>query len=129
MALPTFDTDALERRGHEFSVVDEGGMTCVLLSDFPLPPGFTVAKSNLLLRLNPGYPDVPPDMWWFEPAVQRTDNVPIAATDCFENFLGRRWQRWSRHLTPEQWRPGVDSIESFVAVINRELASNGAVAA
>jgi len=124
MALPTFDTEALERRGHQFSVVEEGGMTCVLLPEFPLPEGFTVDKSSLLLRLNPGYPDVPPDMWWFDPPVQRSDNVPIAATDHSEDFLGRRWQRWSRHLTPDQWRPGIDSIESFVAVINRELFSN-----
>lgn len=129
MALPTFDTDALEGRGHEFAVMEEGGMTCVLLPRFSLPPGgFTVDKSDLLLRLNPGYPDVPPDMWWFDPPVQRADNVPIAATDHYEDFMGRRWQRWSRHLNPDQWRPGIDSIESFVAIINRELSSNMAVA-
>lgn len=128
MALPTFDTEALECHGYVFSVVEEGGMTCVLLPDFSLPEGFTVGKSSLLLRLNPGYPDVPPDMWWFDPPVRRSDNAPIAATDHSEDFLGRRWQRWSRHLTPEQWRPGIDSIESFVAVINRELLRNTGMA-
>jgi len=128
MALPTFDAEALERRGHAFSVAEEGGMTCVLFPNFPLPEGFTVDRSSLLLRLNPGYPDVPPDMWWFDPPVQRSDNLPIAATDHSENFLGRRWQRWSRHLTAGQWRPGVDSVESFVAIINRELFSNATLA-
>lgn len=127
MALPTLDAQALQQRNRPFSIADEGGMTCVLLPEFELPGGYTQPKADLLLRLNPAYPDVPPDMWWFDPPVMRNDGVAIPATDHFENHLGRRWQRWSRHLPSGQWSSASDSIESFLAVISRELQSSSPV--
>jgi hypothetical protein len=79
------------------------------------------SRADLLLRLSPGYPDVPPDMWWFNPAVRRADGRPIAATESQEAYFGRTWQRWSRHLNSGQWRAGVDSIESYLALVRKEL--------
>ncbi len=96
-------------------------MTCIVFKDFQLPSGFNCEKSDLLIRLHPGYPDIPPDMWWFDPPARRADGRPIPATDVIEQHLGRGWQRWSRHFNSGQWRPGIDSLESFLALINREL--------
>jgi hypothetical protein len=96
-------------------------MTCVVLRDFALPLGFDRQKSDLLIRLNAGYPDVQPDMWWFDPPVRRADNQPIPATEVLEHYLGRSWQRWSRHLAAGQWRSGIDGLESFLALVRREL--------
>jgi hypothetical protein len=121
VALPPEDIDALKRRGMAYTVTEEGGMTCVMFPTYALPKGFKTQNSDLLLRLNPGYPDVAPDMWWFDPPVQRMDGASIQATEHFEHHLGRRWQRWSRHLTAAQWKSGIDSIESFLAIIQREL--------
>lgn len=119
--LPSIDIEYLQARapGHRLSV--EGGMTCVFIPSFPLPQGFDRQSADLLLRLAPGYPDIPPDMWWFDPAVRRADGVQIPATQAREGHLGRQWQRWSRHLTPGQWRSGVDSLQSFFALIRKEL--------
>ena len=91
--------------------------------NFTLPEGFTQQSADLLLRLSPGYPDVPPDMWWFDPPVQRSDGRPIVATESQEVHLGRVWQRWSRHLTPGQWRGGIDSVESYLSLVDKELAA------
>ena len=96
-------------------------MTCVVIPMLPIPAGLTVGVADLLLRLAPGYPDVPPDMWWFNPPVKRTNGVEIQATQAYEHILGREWQRWSRHLMPGQWRSGVDCIESYLAIVRREL--------
>jgi hypothetical protein len=96
-------------------------MTCVVLRGFILPSGYDRSQSDLLLRLNQGYPDVPPDMWWFDPPVRLADGRPVRATQCTEHYLGRSWQRWSRHFTPGQWRSGIDSLESFYALIRIEL--------
>ncbi len=96
-------------------------MTCLVLHDFHLPEGFNCEKSELLLRLQPGYPDVPPDMWWFDPPARRADGKPIPATEVIEHHLGRGWQRWSRHFSAGQWRSGVDGLESFLALIRKEL--------
>ncbi len=121
MSLPQIDLDYLVERSVEHRIVSESGMICVVLPGFPLPPGYTIAQSDLLVRLSAGYPDVPPDMWWFDPPVVRIDGQPIDCTQAVESHLGRQWQRWSRHFQPGQWRSGVDSIESFLALIRKEL--------
>jgi hypothetical protein len=99
----------------------EGGMICVLIPNFPLGEGFDQEAADLLVRLATGYPDVAPDMWWFHPPVRRADGQEIPATQAYERHLGREWQRWSRHLQPGQWRSGIDSLESYIAIIRREL--------
>lgn len=119
--LPPIDQDHLQTRAPGSAVSIDGGMICVVIPAVPLPTGFTVSHADLLLRLSPGYPDVPPDMWWFAPAVQRIDGRPIAATEIQEFHLGRSWQRWSRHLNPGQWRSGIDSLESYLALMRQEL--------
>lgn len=119
--LPSIDQDYLKARAFGSTVSVDGGMICILIPSFPLPTGFTASSSDLLLRLSPGYPDVPPDMWWFSPAIVRVDSLTIPATECQEFHFGRTWQRWSRHLNPGQWRSGVDSLESYLAVIRNEL--------
>jgi hypothetical protein len=121
--LPPDDTKYLAERvgngGH--TLTSEANMTCLVFHDFHLSVGFDHDKSDLLLRLQPGYPDVPPDMWWFEPPVRRADGQPIPNADLIEHYLGRNWQRWSRHLTAGQWRSGVDGLESFLALLRKEL--------
>jgi hypothetical protein len=119
--LPSVDTEFLNARMPGFSVTSDGGALCVLLPNFPLPPGYDRGVCDLLLRLSPGYPDVPPDMWWFSPAVRRVDGAAIAATQVQQVFFGRQWQRWSRHLTAGQWRSGIDSLESYLALVRKEL--------
>ncbi|SRR6266851_2111957 len=119
--LPLVDQSHLDERAPGSVITTDAGMICVVIPGFALPSGFTREGADLLLRLSPGYPDVPPGMWWFQPPVQRTDGQPIAATQSQEVYLGRTWQRWSRHLNPGQWRAGVDSIESYLSLVRKEL--------
>ncbi len=121
--LPPNDTKFLtERVGNAKHILtSEQNMTCIVLHDFRLPAGLNHEKSDLLLRIQPGYPDVPPDMWWFDPPVRRADGHAIPATEVIEHYLGRGWQRWSRHLPPGQWQSGVDGLENFLALVRKEL--------
>lgn len=121
MPLPQSDVTYLKTRGLVHEVADESGMTCVVVSQWPLPAGFDRDESDLLLRLSPGYPDVPPDMWWFSPAVHRHNGEALPATDAVETYLGRTWQRWSRHFGSGQWQSGVDGLESYLALIRQDL--------
>lgn len=122
MALPQPDVEFLDSRGLAYTVSEEGGMTCVVFSNHKLPAGLNVASADLLIRLSPGFPDIPPDMWWFSPGVTRPDGQVIPATEVIEQHLGRSWQRWSRHLNASQWHSGIDNLQTFIAMINRELA-------
>lgn len=121
MSLPKDDTEYLNERGIRYELVNDSGMTCLILSGWPLPPGYDHEAADLLLRLNPGYPDVNPDMWWFDPPVRLADGAGLPATDVVEQYLGRSWQRWSRHFTNGQWQSGIDGLESFLALIRRDL--------
>ena len=126
--LPSLDLEYLTRfPGHTVSM--DGGMICVVIPNFPLPPGLNRQTADLLLRLAPGYPDIPPDMWWFDPAVCRADGVEIPATQARENHVGRQWQRWSRHFAQGQWNSGLDSVESYLALVRRELVKAAMVQA
>jgi hypothetical protein len=122
MALPQPEVEFLDSRRLVYTVHEEAGMTCVVFSNYRLPGGLSVGAADLLIRLSPGFPDVPPDMWWFSPGLSRTDGVVIPATDVTEQHLGRTWQRWSRHLNASQWQSGIDNLQTFLAMIDRELA-------
>lgn len=124
MPLPTLDSQYISERGFLHQVSVENGMTCVVLPDWPLPHGYNRSSSNLLIRLQAGYPDVPPDMWWFEPFVQFADGSEIPATQVRELHLGRTWQRWSRHLRADQWRAGIDGLETYLALVSTDLQTH-----
>lgn len=121
MNLPESDADFLRDRGLAPQVVEEGGMTCVVFAGWPLPPGYNHPTADLLIRLQPGYPDLPPDMWWFAPALTLANGGAVEATQAHEVHLGRTWQRWSRHFQGGQWQSGIDGLESYLALIGREL--------
>lgn len=121
MSLPEHDATCLVERGVTFTVTVEAGMTCVVLRGYRLPSGYDHDQADLLLRLSPGFPDVQPDMWWFDPAIRLKDGRVVKATEQTEHHLGRNWQRWSRHFNSGQWRSGTDSLESYLALIRKEL--------
>ncbi len=119
--LPSNDTQFLAERSVQHSVTPESNMTCVVFPNFALPGGFDRGQADLLLRLSAGYPDVAPDMWWMNPPVKRANGLAIQATEVTEHYLGRSWQRWSRHLAAGQWKSGIDGLESYLALVRREL--------
>jgi hypothetical protein len=121
MSLPQVDLVHLRERGGEFEITSDANMVCVIIRGYGLPPGYDRSKSDLLLRLSAGYPDLPPDMWWFDPPLRLATGKVIEATDLTEHFLGRSWQRWSRHFSPGQWRSGIDCLETFLALVRKEL--------
>lgn len=127
MALPPTDSAFLADREIAHSITMEGGMTCVVFPNWLVPPGFDRDSADLLVRLPSGYPDVPPDMWWFSPGIKMADGRTAQATETIERHLGRDWQRWSRHFQAGQWRSGIDGLESYLALIRHELARSAGV--
>ena len=121
MSLPEIDNAYLNERGIPHDVVNDSNMTCVVFPKWPLPPGFDRQAADLLIRLSAGYPDVHPDMWWFDPPVRLATGCDLPATQVMEHHLGRSWQRWSRHFDKGQWQSGVDGLESFLALIRLDL--------
>jgi hypothetical protein len=98
--LPEHDVQYLAEREITHEVVSDLGMVCVLLPDWKLPDGLSMAETTVLLRLAAGYPDVAPDMWWCLPAVRLADGSAIQATDLTEQHLGRSWAVEIGHRRP-----------------------------
>ena len=121
MTIPQSDITYLNERGIAHEIVTESGMICVVMLQWALPSGLDRAAADLLVRLSPGYPDTPPDMWWFSPAVHLANGNALPATNVIQTYLGRQWQRWSRHFSNGQWQSGVDGLASFLALIRKDL--------
>lgn len=117
------DKEHLDELGLDYEVTSEGGLICVVIKNWPLPLGYEPAQVDLLLRLPVGFPDAQPDMYWCDPPVRvaATDSFPQAA-DLMESYLGRTWQRFSRHLPGGAWQPGRDTLASYLALIYQGLA-------
>ncbi|MGE5282002.1 MAG: E2/UBC family protein [Chloroflexota bacterium] len=122
MLAPT-DKEHLDQLGLDYEVIQEGGLICVVIKGWALPPGYQPDKVDLLLRLPMGFPDAQPDMYWCDPPVRvaATGSYPPAAEQ-MEHYVGRTWQRFSRHLSGGAWQAGRDDLGSYLALIYRGLA-------
>ena len=95
---------------------EAGGWRLLVISDYPLPPGFIPNRVQLLVKLPPGFPDAAPDMFWVFPAV-RTPSGCAPRSTCNERLLGKDWQRFSWHLAPGAWRPGVSTLRDYLRCV------------
>jgi hypothetical protein len=118
MPLLPEDETYLEERGIEYRIVIESGVEHVLFAQ-GLSDRYDNSQVEIALKIPAGYRMTPWDMFWVSPTIRlRTGTYP-PASETFENFLGRKWQRFSRHLP--SWRPGVDSLRSFLPLVLAEL--------
>jgi len=95
---------------------DAGGWFFLVVSDYALPTGYTPNRVQLLLKLPPTFPDAAPDMFWLYPEVKApTGNMPRSTST--ERLLNQDWQRFSWHLVPGAWKPGVSSLRDYLRCI------------
>ena len=119
--LPSGDRQYLENRGLLFEEVMDGNQKGVIIRGFQLPPGrFDIGQADILILLPPGYPDVPPDMFYLMPWVRLVQGAryPRAADQPFK-FNSQTWQRWSRHSN--EWRPGMDGMWTMLKRVEYAL--------
>lgn len=120
-ALPSMDREYLATHAIEHTLVSTGSQPGVILRNLATAKGkFSDAQADFLILLPPGYPDLPPDMFYVFPWLKLADTGawPRAADQPFD-FDGRRWQRWSRHC--QAWRPGVDGLHTMIARLHNAL--------
>lgn len=94
----------------------------IVLRQFTLPADrFDAPFADILILLPSAYPDVAPDMFYTMPWLRLCgiNRYPRAA-DQAVNFVGKSWQRWSRHNN--SWRPGVDGIWTMLKRVETALA-------
>lgn len=95
---------------------EQEGWTFLVIADYLLPSGFKPNRVDLLVKLPPGFPDAAPDMFWTYPPV-KAPNGNLPRSTCEERLLGKDWQRFSWHLAPGAWQPGVSGLRDFLRCI------------
>lgn len=118
--LPADDIAFLEAKQLKYEVAVEAGHLCVVILDYRLPAGYDHDTVDLLLRLPAGWPDSKPDMFWVSPRIAYANGAQPATSGSTGTYLGRSWQRFSRHLPNGAWRPG-DGLETWMATIRKLL--------
>ncbi len=122
LALPESDRRYLDDHSIVAELVNDGPHMGIVLKQMPLPAGkFNHTAADVLVILPPGYPDISPDMFFCDPwlTLLSAGRYPTCA-DVSHLFLGRNWQRWSRHNS--SWRPGVDGLHTIIKRIEHALA-------
>ncbi len=123
MFLPEFDKDYLLEKEYVFEEKIDANRNGLIIRNWILPIGkYNLETSDLLIFLPNGYPEVRPDMWYFNPAILLAPSNKLAKqTQVNINFEGKVWQRWSRHYPPNEWRSGIDGIHTYLKKVQTAL--------
>jgi hypothetical protein len=107
-----------EQRYHEVSELPQpDGWTFVIYRDFQIPSDYRPDRIDVLVKLPPTFPDAAPDMFWVSPHVTVGPGGSSPRGTTTENVLSASWQRFSWHLSPGSWRPGVSTMRDFIRCI------------
>lgn len=120
--LPEQDEDFLLANSFEWEAIKDGRFNWVIISNYPVPEGYTIDKVNVALRIDPGYPVAQIDMAYFYPDLHLVSGKAIPAIQARQIIEGKNWQRWSRHRTGHNpWRPGLDDISTHLHMVTTWL--------
>jgi hypothetical protein len=104
-----------------WEAVLDGKVMCVVIYDWPLPPGYNVDVADVHVRMTEGYPEAQIDMAYFAPALARRDGRGVNGLSTLQ-FDGRQWQQWSRHRTANSpWRIGEDDLSTHTGYVSAWL--------
>lgn len=105
------------RHGEVNRLPQSDGWTFVVYRDFRLPSEYRPDRVKLLVKLPPAFPDAQPDMFWVSPSVVVGSTGTSPAGTSVEVVLGEPWQRFSWHLEPGAWRPGVSDLRDYLRCV------------
>lgn len=115
--------DELEKHAKELSnstglkaeIIDQGNRLFVVLSKVTLQAGSArVTSTDVLFIADTQYPLSAMDMFWTEVDVVRPDGTSFEGSDTFEEYLGRKWRRFSYHRNGV-WNPGGNPLMDHFA--------------
>jgi hypothetical protein len=115
------DEECLGASGHAWETVADNQAKWLIITNYPVPPGYNHQQVTIALRIPPSYPDDQIDMAYFWPPLVLTNGRPIpnltpAPVD------GKEFQQWSRHRTAANpWRPGLDNVCTHLLLVNTWL--------
>ncbi|MDM0053822.1 multiubiquitin domain-containing protein [Variovorax sp. J22R115] len=121
--LLSADERYLDANHPNWEAIAEGGQQWLILSDYPLPEGFSQRSVAVALEIPPTYPMAQIDMFYLHPEVTLQGGGQVPATEARVNIRGKSFQRWSRHRgNGSMWVPGTDNVITHLALVESALA-------
>jgi hypothetical protein len=118
--LPEDDEAYLNGKRFTWELLPGGPGAYLVIRDFAVSGDkYDRDLTDLMIMIPAGYNQAQLDMYWVDPRLLLKNGQYPPAANVFETHLNRSWQRFSRHLS--QWRPGLDGLPMFFALIQSEL--------
>jgi len=103
--------------GIQSDVIEKDGRLFVLLHDYHLPGGVSrLEKTDVLFIADLQYPLSSMDMFWTGVEVVRPDGSLFEGADSIEDYLGRKWRRFSYHRNGV-WNPAGNPLLDHFALM------------
>jgi hypothetical protein len=121
-ALLDIDTAYLDRLTLKWETIVEGGRRWLLIRNFPVPAGYTVARTLLALEIPPAYPGAAIYGFYAYPPLALASNRAIASTQLRGILLGVEFHGWSRYRGPAApWNPAMDNVITQLGLVEAAL--------
>ena len=94
----------------------------LLIHNYPVPSGYTVANVTLALEIPTTYPGAQIDMFYTNPPLRLVSGREIASTQVAATIQGLAFNGWSRHRgSNNPWDPDRDNVASHLALVESAL--------
>jgi Prokaryotic E2 family E len=124
MALPdqlARDIESLREDGYSIEVTEDGNRYYIVFAAFAIPSeAYLPRATDVMVMADYQYPMSRMDMFWTDPEVCTVSGGYPQNADQFEEYGGRRWQRWSWHYP--NWNPACDNVRTHLEVVLDRLA-------
>jgi hypothetical protein len=121
-ALLVADEIHLARLGLRAETVVEAKRRWLVLYDYPLPGGYTVAQTILGLEVPPTYPGAQIYGFYSYPPLALASGRGIESTQLRGIIFGREFHGWSRNRGAVSWNPATDNVATQLALVDSALA-------
>jgi hypothetical protein len=124
MALPDQlerDIESLREDGHVIEITEDGNRYYIVFAGFAIPSeAYLPRATDIMVMADYQYPMSRMDMFWTDPEILKTAGGYPQGAESFEEYAGRRWQRWSWHYP--NWNPACDNVRTHLEVVNDRLS-------
>lgn len=122
-ALLDIDEAHLNRLGLQWETIIDADRRWLLLHDYPLPAGYSVAHTKLALEIPPTYPGAQIYGFYAYPPLALSSGRTIESTQLRGVLLGVEYHGWSRNRGPGvPWSSTTDNVVTQLALVEAALA-------
>lgn len=121
-ALLGIDVTYLDRLQLKWETIIEERRRWLLIHNFPVPEGYTVARTKLALEIPPAYPGAAIYGFYAYPPLALASGRTIASTQLRGTLLGVEFHGWSRHRgSTAPWNPATDNVITQLGLVEAAL--------